>query len=237
MKKNSFATALGPPVKKQHLQKAVYQRLRRSVLTGKLEPGMQIKIGELATNLNVSANPVREALRQLEAEGMVSFQPNKRIIVNKLSQEDLHDIYSILIPLEQIALEKCFNSLNSRDLVSLKASYQKMVRGDIGESDWIELNWLFHHKIHELTRSPRLVKMLGNLRSNIRPYFYLVVKDKSRTEQANREHELLLDAFKKKDRSGAKKVLRQHLRNGCKAIDKLLKQQSDSFSSGSLDIL
>jgi DNA-binding GntR family transcriptional regulator len=235
MKKKSLSKVLGPPIKKQHLQKTVYKTLRRSILSGKLEPGTQIKIGELARNLSVSANPVREALRQLQVEGMVSFQPNKRIIVNRLTKEDLHEIYSILIPLEQIAVEKCLKSLNSRVLADLEATYKEMLSSKISNSRWIELNWAFHHKIHDLTGSPRLSKMLGSLRTSINPYFQLVMKDGSRRKQGNHEHKLILQALKKKDRSAAKKALRQHLRIGCKAIDNVLEREKDSFSSGLLD--
>jgi DNA-binding GntR family transcriptional regulator len=218
--------AIGPPIKKQSLQKVVYDRLRDAILAGKLEPGRQVKIGELAADLNVSAVPVREALRQLEAEGMVSFKPNRRVVVNELSEADLHDIYSLLIPLEQIALEKCSIALGPSSLKALKATHQKMLRSQIAGSDWIELNWLFHHKICELTGSPRLMKMVGSLRTSIRPYFYLVVRDETRIVQANREHALLVDALERGDLAEGKKILRKHLKNGCRAIDHLLKQES-----------
>jgi DNA-binding GntR family transcriptional regulator len=224
--------SLGPPIKKQPLQKVVYARLREAILTSALEPGCQIKIGELAEGLNVSAVPVREALRQLEAEGMVRFQANRRVVVNDISEADLRDIYSILIPLEQIALEKCLKYLEPSSLKAIKAFHRKMSYPEIAGLDWIELNWLFHHKICELTRSPRLMQMVGSLRTSIRPYFRLVVRDKERIVQANEEHEQLLDALETGDLAEGKRVLRRHLKNGCKAIEHLLRQESKAKSAG-----
>ena len=225
MAKSSALSSLGPPVEKQGLQKTAYERIRKGILTGKIAPGMQLKIGEVATALNVSANPVREALRQLEAEGMVSFGKNRRIEVIQLSPEDLDDIYSLLIPLEIIALERCFKNIKPDNIKDLKTYCHRMNNTEIAGSKWIELNWHFHKKIHEMSASPRLVNMLRSLRNNITPYLYLSLHDKPRIEQANREHDLIIEALETKNRSLGEEVLRVHLSNGHLAISYLLKEQ------------
>lgn len=222
MVQDDSTALLGPPLKKQGLQGVVYERLRKAILEGRIEPGNQIKIGDLAARLNVSANPIREALRQLEAEGMVSFLPNRRIMVNKLSRKDLYDIYSLLIPMEKIALEKCFSALDTSVLKALSIYCEKMSHADINGPQWIEFNNSFHRTIHELSGSPRLQKITRSLRANVAPYFYLVVRDRSRINQANNEHAFLLQALEERDRNKAYKVMRKHLQNGCKAIDKIL---------------
>ncbi|GAG18410.1 unnamed protein product, partial [marine sediment metagenome] len=91
---------LDTPIKKQSLQKMAYQSLRQAILEREIEPGAVIKISKLAKKLNVSTMPVREALRQLEVESMVSFNSNKSIVASRLSRDELHDIYDLRIPLE-----------------------------------------------------------------------------------------------------------------------------------------
>jgi DNA-binding GntR family transcriptional regulator len=218
---------LGPPVEKTQLQRIVYDRLRHVILTGRTEPGQQLKIGELATSLNVSANPVREALRRLEAEGMVSFRPDRRIVVNKLTREDLYDVYSLVIPLEKMALQRGFKSLQLSKLEKLEEVFQWMSQPDISGSKRIELNIMFHSQIHEFTGSPRMVKILEGLHNNIAPYLYLALTDDSRMAQSNHEHGLLLEALKNRDLDGAIDILTNHLENGCKVIDRIMQKDRD----------
>src|SRR5271157_4840258 len=99
-------TTLEQPIKKQSLQKIVRETLRQAILEREIEPGGQININKVAEKLGVSSMPIREALRELEAEGMVTFGFNKRILASQLSRSELYDIYSIRIPLEEIALSK-----------------------------------------------------------------------------------------------------------------------------------
>lgn len=235
MKKSSSILSLGPPVKRQDLQQTAYKRIRDGILTGKIVPGVQLKIGELASALNVSANPVREALRQLEAEGMVCFNHNRRIEVIQLSPEDLEDIYFLMVPLEEMALKRCFQAISPGHLNELKIYCDQMSDASISGSKWIELNWLFHKKIHEISGSRRLARILRGLRNNITPYLYLSFEDKKRVEEANEEHAILAQAFENKDYALGEKVLRQHLLNGQSAISSILEKermalaQTDTF--------
>lgn len=220
--------AWGPPVKKQGLQRTVYQRIRKGILTGAIGPGGQLKIGELAKALNVSANPVREALRQLEAEGMVQFLHNRRIEVVQLSQEDLNDVYSIMIPLEEIALEKCFDLIDDAGIKRLETVCEKMMDPGLHESEWMELNLLFHRTIHQATQSPRLASILKGLRANITPYLYISFGDKGRIKQANIEHNHLVQVLKDGNLAKAKRLLSAHLSHGCTAICKLLTDENET---------
>lgn len=222
MESSKSTSPLGPPVKQQGLQRTVYKRIRKGILTGAIAPGGQLKIGELAAALNVSANPVREALRHLEAEGMVRFSENRKIEVVQLSPEDLDDIYSIMRPLEEIALEKCIDLIDEQCLAELEIVCQKMSREGLDSSEWMDLNHLFHRTIHQAAGSPRLVGILGRLRDHVTPYLYISFGDPYRIEQANNEHDLLFYALREGDLEQGKQILRAHLTHGCDAIRKLL---------------
>ena len=138
--------SLGPPLRKQSLQEMVYQRLREAIFSSTFLLGQQIKIGLIAQELNVSALPVREALRRLEAEGLVTFEKKKKIVVNQLSREDLFDIYSTMIPLEEISFEKCFSNLDNYKLKELERVYLKITQPDVLGQKWVSLNSSFPYQ-------------------------------------------------------------------------------------------
>ena len=210
---------LDTPIKKQSLQKMAYQSLRQAILEREIEPGAIIKISELAEKLNVSTMPVREALRQLEVENLVSFNSNKSIVANRLSREELHDIYFLRIPLEVMALLKCFDRCDKQGFRRLEELHRKMSKKNINGAKWFNLNRVFHMCLYEMSGSPRLCKILQGLWNSTGPYLRIFSESKKAVTRANREHALILEALRSGDRANAKKVLRKHLRNGLRVIE------------------
>lgn len=220
---------LETPLKKQSLQNMVYQTIRQAILEREIEPGEHINIRKLAERLSVSTMPVREALRQLEAEGMVSFNSNKRIVASQLSRSELYDIYSIRIPLEEMALLKCFERKDESGLKHLEELQRQMSKPDVTGVEWFNLNRAFHMKLHEMSGSLRLFQILQGLWNSTGPYLRIYSEDKRTVIKGNQEHELILKALRKGDRSGAKRVLREHLRNGLKAIEPNIASQPEDI--------
>ena len=220
---------LETPLKKQSLQNMVYQTIRQAILEREIEPGEHINIRKLAERLSVSTMPVREALRQLEAEGMVSFNSNKRIVASQLSRSELYDIYSIRIPLEEMALLKCFERKDESGLSHLEELHRQMSKPDVTGVEWFNLNRAFHMKLHEMSGSLRLFQILQGLWNSTGPYLRIYSEDKRTVIKGNQEHELILKALRKGDRSGAKRVLREHLRNGLKAIEPNIASQPEDI--------
>ena len=220
---------LETPLKKQSLQNMVYQTIRQAILEREIEPGEHINIRKLAERLSVSTMPVREALRQLEAEGMVSFNSNKRIVASQLSRSELYDIYSIRIPLEEMALLKCFERKDESGLRHLEELQRQMSKPDVTGVEWFNLNRAFHMKLHEMSGSLRLFQILQGLWNSTGPYLRIYSEDKRTVIKGNQEHELILKALRKGDRSGAKRVLREHLRNGLKAIEPNIASQPEDI--------
>lgn len=178
--------------------------------------------------MNVSANPVREALRQLEAEGMVRFSKNRKIEVVRLSPEDLKDIYSLMTPLEELGLEKCFKLIDSDTLEELETLCGEMKRENLSSQEWVTLNHRFHTLLHKATGSPRLAGILGRLRDHVTPYLNISFNDPNRIGQAVLEHDGLVECLKNGDLDKAKKIIRNHLNNGCGAIEILLEEEKKS---------
>jgi DNA-binding GntR family transcriptional regulator len=216
---------LGTPLKQQSLQKLVYQTIRQAILEREIEPGEQINIRKLAEKLSVSTMPVREALRQLEAEGMVNFNSNKRIVASQLSRSELHDIYNIRIPLEEMALLKCFERKDETGLRHLEELQRQMSKPDITGVEWFNLNRAFHMKLHKMSGSSRLYNILQGLWNSTGPYLRIYSEDKKNVIKGNQEHELILKGLRNSDSNIAKKTLRKHLGNGLKAIELNIKSQ------------
>jgi len=210
---------LDEPIKKQSLQKIVRETLRQAILEREIEPGGQININRVAEKLGVSAMPIREALRELEAEGMVTFSSKKRILASRLSRSELYDIYSIRIPLEEIALAKFLNLNDKRGLDDLEALHRQMLKPRITGKDWFHLNRSFHMKLYEMSGSERLFKILQGLWNNTGPYLRIFSDNKKAVARANEEHGLLLEALRKRNSKQAQEVLKKHLQNGIRTIE------------------
>jgi DNA-binding GntR family transcriptional regulator len=211
------------PLRRQSLQKMVCETLRQAILEREIKPAEQINIRNLAQKLGVSTMPIREALRELEAEGLITFNSNKRILANRLSVEDLCEIYSIRIPLEEIAIEKCFEQVNKQLLERLEELHRQMIKSDVTGAEWFSTNRSFHMTLHEMAGSRRLFSILQGLWNSTGPYLRIFSDSKRAVNRANREHAMLLEALKSGNRLQAKRILRKHLQNGMKAISSIMK--------------
>ena len=213
---------LAKPIKKKSLQRMVYETLRQAIVEREIEPGEPINIKKYAEMLQVSAMPVREALRHLEAEGMVTFTSNRRIVVNRLSREELNDIYDLRIPLEELAVSRCFDHKNRNGLRQLETLHRQMSKNGVVGAKWFALNRSFHMLLHEMSGSSRLYRILQGLWNSTGPYLRIFSESETAVTRANEEHAMILRALRTGDRATAKRVLRKHLRNGLKAIEKQL---------------
>lgn len=214
--------ALGQPIEKKTLQRMVYENLHQAILERTIEPGATLHIKKLAEEFDVSAMPVREALRHLEAEGMVTFTSNRRIVVNQLSEEELHDIYMLRIPLEEMALLKTLNGKSQRGLEYLESLHRQMSSNGVTGAEWFSLNRAFHMKLHEMASSERLYHILQGLWNSMGPYLRIFSENPKAVKQANKEHAQIIQSIIKRDATLGKKALRRHLENGRKAIEKQL---------------
>jgi len=216
--RESNTMILNTPLKKQSLQKMAYEALRRAILERELQPGEQINIKQLAEKLSVSTMPIREALRQFEVEGMVSFKSNKRIVVNQLSLDEISDIYDIRIPLEEMAILKCCDREDKAGLARLEKLHRQMTKPGVIGTEWFNLNRNFHMLLHEMSGSARLFQILRGLWDSTGPYLRIFSEDKDAVSRANQEHTAILEALRENDKKLAKKTIRSHLRNGLKAV-------------------
>lgn len=193
------------------LQEIVRARLRDAILAGHHEPGERLSISAIARRYGVSAMPVREALRGLEAEGIIEFSPNRGAVVKRLSREELLEIFLIRVELESLALRRAIEHLGERELRQLDDLIRQM-DASVGEPGaWLNANQKFHLVISKAANLPRLYHMLTALWGVSRPYMGVYMARIVNPRKAREEHAALIRACRRKDADAAVRILKEHV--------------------------
>jgi DNA-binding GntR family transcriptional regulator len=195
--------------------------LREAILSGELEGGVQLKQEVLASRFSVSMGALREALKTLEAEGLVTFYPNRGAVVSKLSADEAREIFDIRLFLEMGALELAIPNLSETDL----AEAEKILKeyDDEPQSNrWGALNWRFHETLYRPAQRPKLLSMIRHLHNNIERYMRLYLAKMNYQAKSQKEHRELLDACAQRDVNKAQGLLRQHMSSASASLGKYL---------------
>lgn len=195
------------------LQEDIYNKLKKAIIRGELNPGEKLYEIEIAKKLNVSRTPVREAFRRLQVDGDLSFAPNKGVFVTKHPPQEIKEIYDIISVLEGYAVELAAQRITAKDLAVLK-KYQKQLIKFSSEKkyhQYAEQNYKFHEYLTILSNNATLVKTISTLRSRVYRYRFISVTIPGYLEKYASEHESIMDALKMKDSSLAGKYMKAHV--------------------------
>jgi DNA-binding GntR family transcriptional regulator len=215
--------SLKAPIRKTTLQQSVLNAIRKAILTRELLPGEPISLKEIANQLNVSTMPVRESLRQLEAQGLVTFASQKEIRVTKLSVEDLQEFYWIRTPLELKAFERAFPDLDDKRVTELRRLHDEMSAKGVKAAKWATLNRRFHMILYGAERSQVLKEALNWLWNNVSPYLSIYAQS-SALDEANAAHGEVIEAIVERDLEKGKAALKRHLESGLTVVTPYLQQ-------------
>lgn len=208
------------------LGQKIFQQVRQDIISGKYAQGEELKELLIADLMGVSRTPVREALRQLEQEGLVTIIPNKGTYVVGVTRQDMKDIYDIRISLEGLcarraAREAALEQIEALEEILYLTEY-RMRKEDTGkehEKHLIELCKRFHEGLYEACASRMLKRILHNhylyLEQVRMGLFDAVVK----SGEAVREHWQILEAVKERDEEKAEHAAMLHITNTIKTID------------------
>ena len=227
-----MALGSSPDVRFRTKQEYVYQSLRGAIMRGELAPGQRLVIDDIARRLEVSAIPIREALQSLQAEGLVVSAPHVGATVASISQDEVHEVFSIMEGLETVAVREAAARLTQEQGQSLQAIVAEMDSAvDRQEYErWAEMNGKLHRSIGEVAAMPLLREMTDRALSRWerlrRHYFQGVLVP--RVEQAQREHRELLCALLARDPDEAERVVRAHNRNAKTAYSDFLQKDGSS---------
>jgi DNA-binding GntR family transcriptional regulator len=213
-------TAPLEPTDRSTLAESVASKLRDRILQGRLVPGSRLRPNHLAPGLGVSVMPVREALRILGAEGLVSFTPRSGARVIEFSEEDIEELYLVRGALEGLAARLAAANMSEEDLHSLREAFDEMLqaqaRGDLRSfMDW---DHEFHRRQFQPSGRPRLVEHVLDLWSAGRLILPMTARTDHPMSAAILSHQALLDACEQRDPVAAEQITRTHTEQAAERI-------------------
>jgi len=223
-------------IPRQSLTSAVAERLRDQIIRGEIPEGAQLRQDAIATQYQVSRIPVREALRQLDAEGLIAIVPNRGAIVPALSPDDIEELFSIRALLEPEVLKLSVPRLTEDDFSEAAAVLRKYVselRRDDRVSAWGRLNWQFHSILYSRANQPRFMAVIRNVNNNGERYTRLQLYLTHGMKRANEEHHQILEFCRQREVTQACKLLRQHIRNAGESLKQALEQKRNDAQANS----
>ena len=195
------------------LRENIADIIRKRIIYQELEPGQKIVEQDLAKEFKTSRAPIREALRQLELEGLVNIIPNKGAYVTGISDKDVHDIYMIRSMLEGLCVRWATEHITQEQLeeldeIILLSEYHM----DKGHSDQLtELDGRFHQILYEASQSRILDHVLSDFHKYVQLARRASVKTEERAIKSIDEHNEILNAIKAKDAEKAGNLATIHI--------------------------
>jgi DNA-binding GntR family transcriptional regulator len=185
--------------------------LREAIMSGVLRGGDPIRQDKVAAQFGVSSIPVREALRKLEGEGLVTFYPHRGAVVSELSREEVRELSEIRVALETLALRLAIPNTTDEDLRRAEEILDWADKQPDLAEKWGEFNWRFHSALYTPADRPRLTEMIEGIHTRFERYLRVYVLALEYEERGQREHRQILDLCKKRDADGAADLLGRHI--------------------------
>jgi DNA-binding GntR family transcriptional regulator len=206
-------------------QQEAYHYLRDRILSGELSGNSRLNPAEIAALLGVSRMPVREALRQLHVEGLVTMRPNRSAFVSSLTAREVEELFEIRCALEVLAVRTAILAMTADSRAELVALKDRMDRARNDPAEWLKRHDDFHQAICSLGGRTRLPQEIGRIRLAIRPYLLMYMKVFNTVEMPGLEHSSLLNALASGEVRRAEAAMREHVANPAKELIKFLQQR------------
>jgi DNA-binding GntR family transcriptional regulator len=202
------------------LRARVYNTIRDKILSGEYKENEELKENALASELGVSRTPVREALRQLELEGLVNIIPNKGAYVTGITKKDIYDIYTIRSYLEGLCARwACKNITNAQIEALEEILYLSDFHARRSHFDQlVELDNKFHDLLYKASGSKILDHVLSDFHQYVERVRKVSLSRPYRAVQSSKEHAAIVEAIKKRDGALAETLAQEHMKNTIKYI-------------------
>ena len=217
------------PVERRVLRHEVLLELRTAILAGEIVPGTRLLEVPLAAELGVSRGPIREALRQLEQEGLVEFFPHRGAVVVGVAEAEIETIYGIRALLEGRAFARACRVVTNEDVEALAEMVERMIEAsEAGDYETVtELDLRFHGRVVELSGFQYLRRLWANIDGVVRaPRASHRASDGLADEATTRErwigpsieHRELVDALRSRRPALASRAARAHVNRGLERL-------------------
>lgn len=211
--KNSFK-------ERRSLGQDVFEYLKNAIIDETIQPGERLVESRIAEMLGISRTPLREALHKLEREDWIEKTPSGGYMVVVLTKDDIEQTFGIRSVLEAYAARLAAENYKEKDLNGLEKKmkeYQDCLEN--GTRDRLQrINTEFHDLLYALSNSPRLIKMINQLRAQISRFRQIILKQDTFAHESNEDHIKMLDAIKKRDGQKVEELVRHHIIKGKNAV-------------------
>ena len=206
------------------LRSRVFQSIRENILNGVYCENEELRENTIAKELGVSRTPVREALRQLELEGLVKIVPNKGACVTGITQKDVKDIYMIRSLLEGLCARWATEHITEAKIdeleeIILLSEFHLKKRKEEQPQQVTELDGKFHEILYTASNSRILKHVLSDFHKYVRMARKASVTNPERAEKSIEEHKNILQAIKDRDADKAERLANEHMMNVMKNLN------------------
>ena len=202
------------------LRDVVFNTLRQAILTGELKPGERLMEIHLANKLGVSRTPIREAIRKLELEGLVTMIPRRGAEVAQITEKSMNDVLEVRRAMDALCVELACDRITPEELQDLKKAcdtFEAAVKTDdikqIAQADVA-----LHDIIVQATGNRRLIQLVNNLSEQMYRYRVEYLKREDAHETLLAEHERIIETIEKRDKEEAMKAVSRHIDNQVAAV-------------------
>ena len=206
------------------LRDVVFNTLRQAILTGELKPGERLMEIHLANKLGVSRTPIREAIRKLELEGLVTMIPRRGAEVAQITGKSLQDVLEVRRSLDALCAELACERISDGEIAALEAACKEFEEATYTRDARViaAADVALHDIIIKATDNNRLVQLVNNLAEQMYRYRFEYIKDYSMHGRLVEEHRVIFEAIRKKDKVTAAAAAVTHIDNQMESIARQL---------------
>jgi len=210
---------------RRSLHDELIDRLREMIVIGDLEPGSKVPEQGLAAKFGVSRTPLREALKVLASEGLITLTPNKGATISQLTLEDLEEAFPVMGALEALSGELACERISDAGIDAIRRLHvQMIIHFQANEMpEYFRCNQEIHNQILAAADNATLTSMYRSLSGRVRRARYVANISKKRWQQAVKEHEEIIAALSARNGSALSEVLKRHLVNKFETVKETIR--------------
>lgn len=229
----SPSTSTHRKIKKATLHVRIADTLREMIMTGEFQEGDKINETELCEAMEISKTPLREALRVLSGEGLISLVPNRGAFVTKPTIREITEMFDVMAVLEGVCARRAAEKMADADFGRIEALHSALEDAyrSRDQKTYIRVNDQYHSFVQELAENRTLNDIINGLRKKILLYRFQSLNLSGRFDDSIGEHRALLEAFRRRDGLKAETLMKTHLQHQSAALETLAREAGGASGS------
>lgn len=220
---------------RKSLGEDVFDYLKNAIIDQTISPGERLVESRMADMLGISRTPLREALHKLELGGWIEKIPSGGFKVVTLTRDDIEETFGIRSVLEAYAARLAAENYQDKDLIPLEKNIQEYKKCLESKKNWDrlqEINTQFHDLLYALSRRPKLIAMVNQLRAQLPSVHQIILKQEKVVLKSHEDHINLLKAVKDRDGEAVEQLLKDHIIKGKNMVLAQLSQAGKDQKNG-----